>query len=209
MSKSERCQHFRVWPHLCTLHISNQMSLTSSRIRQRRRTNRLDPKCFNKKRNISFPFQPDAVYEKKSCDKPLTLGSTAQCCRLFVSLWVCFSSHKSGWRRLNDLPASDKPPAGSVHLTQNGTKGCLCTTVAPSFVPAHQTSVCVTVASCGVFPDYWRLNPPPLTLFPHFLLHEYTLDLSVFRCELNMSETQRRTGAEVLFSIYPNLRLLN
>lgn len=47
----------------------------------------------------------------------LTLVSTAQYCRIFSSLWVCSSCHRSGGRRLNGLSASCTPPAGSAHLT--------------------------------------------------------------------------------------------
>ncbi len=51
----------------------------------------------------------------------LTLGSTAQYCRIFSSLWVCSSCHRSGCRRLNDLSASYTPLAGSAHLTAGKT----------------------------------------------------------------------------------------
>ena len=47
--------------------------------------------------------------------------STAQYCRIFSSLWVCSSCHRSGGRRLNGLSASCTPPAGSAHLTTGET----------------------------------------------------------------------------------------
>lgn len=51
----------------------------------------------------------------------LTLGSTAQYCRIFSFLWVCSSCHRSGCRRLNDLSASCTPPAGPAHLGATNT----------------------------------------------------------------------------------------
>lgn len=58
---------------------------------------------------------------KEYVQETLTLGSMAQYCRIFSSLWVCSSCHRSGCRRLNDLSASYTPPAGSAHLTTGET----------------------------------------------------------------------------------------
>lgn len=51
----------------------------------------------------------------------LTLGNTAQYCRIFSSLWVCSSCHTSGCRRLYDLSASCTPLAEPAHLEETKT----------------------------------------------------------------------------------------
>lgn len=115
--------------------------------------------------------------ENVSDHRLLTLGSTAQCCRISASLWVCSSCHRNGCRRLNYLPASYTPPAGSAHLT--GEK----------FMQGHELTCFTEISGKGwqiIFIGTVKVNTQHINLHQHLGYYYYQHSVVLHRCDLKL-----------------------